>query len=292
MYSDTIVIGSGLFGCIIARALEHAGQKVSLMDRPCNKAGRGSDPAACLMKPSWMGRLSKQQQKSSLDLLDTLYSVETVQFDVGLRNFGGTVPVFWVPPQRILNPWQMVRGSISKIEISDNCIGVFYVDDDGEPTVDFARNVVVAAGVWSNSLLMLCKGAPLVKAVEALAGQALLFPHGSIGQPFIRPWAPYKQLVAFNRGDGLWVGDGSSIKEKNWDIDRREASEKRCLEALPQEDQPHDRLFGLRPYVKDMHGDPAYLQQHMPGLWVATGGAKNGTIGAAWCATELVKRFS
>ena len=23
-------------------------------------------------------------------------------------------------------------------------------------------------------------------------------------------WAPYKQIVAFNRGDGLWAGDGTS----------------------------------------------------------------------------------
>jgi hypothetical protein len=36
---------------------------------------------------------------------------------------------------------------------------------------------------------------------------------------------------------------------------------------------------------------PCYLAEVRPQLWVATGGAKNGTLAAAWCAHELVQKL-
>jgi hypothetical protein len=64
-------------------------------------------------------------------------------------------------------------------------------------------------------------------------------------------------------------------------------SRERCAEFL--QFSPTDLLpkTGHRPYVKG--AQPCYLKEHASGLWVVTGGAKNGTIASGWAASELGK---
>jgi glycine/D-amino acid oxidase-like deaminating enzyme len=143
-----------------------------------------------------------------------------------------------------------------------------------------ARTVVVAAGIWTELLL------PEVKQ-RGLAGMAFLWPGEKIEVPFVRPWAPFKQIVAFNREDGLWAGDGTSIVWKNWSVKHEEATWRRCTSAVGVEAEPA-RIFGVRPYHSMK---PCYLGEVRPRLWVATGGAKNGTLAAGWCAHELVEKL-
>lgn len=284
------VIGAGLFGCVIAETLARLeGHSVTIIDN--HRATRGSDPAACLIKPSWINSMISTDKNAALDLLNVLYGVQDIQFAVPPTRALATV--HWVDPARVLNPqsplisrlraavtgiWRNARDSKWAVDI-----------DSGEMWNNEFDRVVVAAGVWCNDILLNHKRIE-VEGLAARAGAAFLWRDTFITQPFIFPWAPFRQVVGFNRGDGAWVSDGTAVKPESWDDKRADACKQRCsaIACLPA--GAPEVLYGLRPYVPN--AKPAYLQEHDDGVWVATGGAKNGTIAAAWCALRLRETFT
>ncbi len=147
--------------------------------------------------------------------------------------------------------------------------------------------VVAATGIWTKLLFSEID-------VVGQGGVAWLWPKAKTAIPRITPWAPYKQLVRFNRGDGLWAGDGTSLR--NLDYASKIASRIRCQRFVEEDKSvtgkltPPIALMGYRPYVKD--AKPCFLKQVRPGFWVATGGAKNGTLAAGWCADQMVRALS
>ena len=258
------VIGQGLFGAIIGDHLEAQGHRVCRIDN--RTPGSGSKPAACLMKPGWLSKVPRLTE--CLELLDGLYGVETIQFRVNnLLN----QDVFWVNPAKILADG--ISTSAYMVEsVNGNTIHT------KRERVTFDK-VIVAAGVWTRTL---CPWVP----VEPRWGAAFLWPEHkeSVIPPFIDQWAPYKQVVAFQRGDGLWAGDGSALK--SIDSDRELSMLRRCQEKLDIHTQPRI-LRGQRPYVgQNTPGHPCWLEQRGD-LIVATGGAKNGTAAAAFCALTI-----
>lgn len=267
---DVAVVGAGLFGSIIAKALRGLGKSVVVFDARYPEAG--SKPAACLMKPGWFSALGKAVYDPALATLERLYGLQELQFRVST---GVKVKVFWVSPAKILSEPHEV-GPVRLLRRGKHW--VFGADDQFE-----ARMVVVAAGIWTSLLV------PEVQQ-KGQAGVAFLWPQETIEQPFVKVWAPYKQIVGFNRGDGLWISDGTAILRRNWTGAREEQCLNRCVRAVGQDldHSPPVRLFGIRPY----HAmKPCYLAEVRPQLWVATGGAKNGTLAAAWCAHELVRKL-
>jgi glycine/D-amino acid oxidase-like deaminating enzyme len=260
---DTIVIGAGLFGSIIAKSLRKAGKSVLTFDASFAEAG--SAPAAGLMRPTWFSGLGKAVYDPALQLIDNLYGLETIKFETM-----GKLPVnvHWCAPSKILQAPD-IRAKV-KLRPSSRCVSTSEGDF-------FAKQIIVAAGVWTPLLI------PGLE-VGGLAGAAYLWPEQKIDKPFIKVWAPYKQMVAFNRGDGLWVGDGLAIMRSNWCARYNDATLARCARAVGSTETPK-RLFGIRPYVKGV--SPCLLKEVTPGVWAATGGAKNGTVAAAWCAYKL-----
>lgn len=268
---DAVVVGGGLFGQIIAAKLRAEGRTVRVLDRA--EAEAGSKPAACLMKPSWLGSLSREQLDASLGTLDALYGVHDFSFQ--LRPTRAMATVHWCDPATILAP-PVDRENVVAVRPGQ------VETERGE--IISARLVVVAAGIWVQELLS-------QYPQQAQAGAAFLWRGAHLAQPFISPWAPYRQLVAFNRGDGLWAGDGTSIKRDNWSVEREVQSAQRVTGALlevPGIKAPPERLFGIRPYAKGHK--PCLLEEVAPGLWVASGGAKNGTAAAGWAAYEIARR--
>lgn len=257
------IVGAGLFGCIISTHLRSLGHQTVLFDN--RKEGGGSRPAACLMKPGWLSKVPRLNE--CLRLLDQHYGVQDLQFKVnGLLN----QTVHWVDPARIL--------SVS---------GLYDLEVTGvtERTIDTKRDrfefdrVIVAAGVWTRDL---AHHVP----VEGRWGAAFLWPEhaDSVIPPFISQWAPYRQVVAFQRGDGLWAGDGSALKA--WDTMKEAASLARCQEKLDIHTPPRV-LKGQRPYVGHTpNNEPCWLEQR-GNMIIATGGAKNGTAAAAYCALKI-----
>lgn len=276
---DVIVVGGGLFGCIIARALRHKEFNVLLVDDA--RPNAGSKPAACLMRPSWFSSMGRKVYDPALDMLSDLYRIDQVRFRVGILS----PTVLWVDPKCVLNEHKYL-GKVEKVTHTSSGYEVSIVLSGGTVEHAAADNVVIAAGIWTEELV------PSVKQ-KGQAGIAFLWPKIRITTPFIKVWAPYKQIVAFNRGDGLWMGDGTSIIEKNWTKEHELRSKARCENAVADyvtgDMRGVTRLFGVRPYYASK---PCLLQEVVPNLWVASGGAKNGTIAAGWCASELVKAFS
>lgn len=278
---DTLIVGGGLFGKITADALKAQGQRVIIIDESHEHAG--SKPAACLMKPSWFSSLGHDVYEPSLKLLDELYGVQDLQFAVGK-----TVPatVHWVDPAKILTVTDRHRF------LSAFHDGQFWMCDIEHLSPHFAakrstfmaRNLIVAAGIWTNEVLEKIKGVQYrVPGLKAQYGVSFYTP-GQIAKPFIQPWAPYRQLVAFNiQPDTVWVGDGTALSELS--AERVEQCRERCFEALPSEPEVHVQRIGARPYVKGVK--PALLEDLERGLYVLTGGAKNGTLAAGYCAAKL-----
>lgn len=275
--SDVIVVGGGLFGSIIARAFRKKGKNVRIIDNM--EPNWGSGPAACLIKPTWVSGLGKEVVDPAMAKLRELYKVETIDFQVGPVK----QPVWWINPAEILREGR-TEDLVLKIDLApEGYARVVGLHDTYE-----ALHVVLAAGVWTDSLLP--EGCNKSN-VEGRAGVAFLLRDHKIERPFISPWAPFKQIVAFNRGDGLWVSDGTALKGSRITDERVEQCWARCRNALPKElqDKPLliDELHGIRPYTS--HAKPCYLEFETPHFSVVTGGAKNGTLAAGWAAHMLTE---
>lgn len=268
------VIGGGLFGSIMTKALRKEGHEVVVHDH--GVAGSGSMPAACLIKPSWVAGLGAHVVDPAMAKLRELYNVQDIEFQVGPIK----QTVQWIDPASILIDEYHYTEADEVTSISPGLIRTL----EWTHTYD---HIILAAGVWTDSLIP--EGLPK-SGVEGRAGVAFLLPNARIERPFISPWAPYRQLVAFNRGDGLWVSDGTALKTENLTEKRIEESWMRCRGYLPTEQRmgsPVERLVGIRPYVSK--AKPCYYQQHDSWLTVVTGGAKNGTLAAGWAAHRIVE---
>lgn len=279
---DTAIIGGGIFGAVIAENLRRQGHRIIVLDS--SEKGAGSKPAACLMKPGWFAGLGKDVYNPSLELLDRLYGIEDLQFTVYPTRAFATV--HWVRPTKILMPQEAaVTLKVDRIIRSTNGWEV-RVESGAYYRV---RNVVLAAGVWCNEILVRSGLAP-IKGLTGRWGNAFLWRRRFL-QPFISPWAPYRQVVGFLRAENeVWVGDGTAVKLESLDCERGQQSLERCAKyaKLPAQDVV-STLAGARPYVPN--AKPALLEELEKGLWIATGGAKNGTLAAGWCAHVLGEKL-
>lgn len=282
---DTIVVGSGIFGSVIAAHLRAGGQRVLVIgdDRPDS----GSKPAGCIIKPSWVSSLSREEYTAGIELLNDLYGVRTIFFS--LRPKVGHTEAQHVNPQAIL------RGCTAHPDFADATV-VSLNSSEGLCTLKYrmravdalgtveARNIVVAAGIWTGEL---CPW------VQTKAQYGWSFRGPPVREPIISLWAPYRQVVAFNMDDGRsWSGDGSSLKLESATHERQQKALHRCVVAMQ-----HDPLVrgtyevarGARPYA-DTQGKPCVVARR-GSVWAVTGGAKNGTIAAAWAARELEREM-
>lgn len=275
--TDAIIVGGGLFGATIARALKKAGRSVLVFDdgRPLS----GSHPSGGLMKPSWLSKGFGKELEPSLAMLASLYEIQEIEFTVqptGLRT-----KVMRLPVDRVL--------SYSDLEVSTHTVHEVLpghvVAGAGYPFD--APLIVVAAGFWCQKLL------PSI-SVDGKMGISFRYP-GQLPAAFIRPWAPYKQIVAFNESiSSVWAGDGSAIKPYNWTDERVARSLSRCSEAVDYTSDGSDAAVesrtGIRPLVKG--ANPCLLEKLPGGIWCATGGGKSGAAAAGWAAMKIVEATS
>jgi len=273
--ANTVVVGAGVFGQTIGKALQEIGHKVIIMDS--REPMAGSRPSACLMRPSWFASMGVQRYKPSLELLDRLYGVQDIRFDLwalkGTRV--GSAAVHWCDPRKVLAGPVLLDKAIS----FQPAEGGWVIKTQGGRELS-AANLILAAGVWTNSLVNL-------PTLTGKVGVAFLFPEHKVPVPFILPWAPYKQVVAFNHPGGLWVGDGSAIKQSNWTEEHVVRSYKRCRDSIGIQDSAKESrvrtIQGVRPYVSGL-SNPCLLLKRPNNLWIATGGAKNGMVASGWAA--------
>lgn len=273
--ADAVVVGNGIFGATIAKALTSAGRGVVVIDdmRPY----RATLPSGGLMKPSWFSSLGKEVYDPSLELLDQVHGIEERQFTIPA---GKRVKVLRVDSSRACRSHNhLVHDTVTDFDFSPGNSGGHVLTRSGVRYV--TPLIVVATGAWASQLLP-CP----VQVKRGVSFQVECEPGSVVAR--IRPWAPYKQLVWFESSPGsAWVGDGSALKPESWTEERYFKTVRRCV-------QPWARgvveNWGDRPYVKG--AKPCLLEERHPGLWLATGGSKNGTIAAGWCAHVILEATS
>lgn len=272
--TDAIIIGAGLFGATIARALQAQGRSVTVFDD--NRPLSGSGPSGCLMKPSWFSGMGKHVTEPALELLHRLYNVRTVEFRV--HPLKVMAKSLWIPNREVLDraDLNVVSTRVTRV-LPGTTAPVVELNSEHFWT---APLVVIAAGFWSS----------LLTPVPGLVGkQGVSFSwRAQVKEPSIRPWAPYKQTVVFNDSDGtVWGGDGSAIKPENWTCEREGECVARVARSAGLPPLLAVSRVGIRPFVKS--AGPCLVENRGNGLWVATGGAKNGTVAAGWAAYRIAK---
>lgn len=280
---DVAVIGGGIFGRVITGFLRREGATVSMVDdaRPHS----GSAAAGCVIKPSWISALSRADLDAGLLLLDDLYGVHDVRFR--LWPAPTHADAFRVDPASILESWSGPgdwRGRATAIDDNPGDAAVVSGITRDRPFLIEARHVVVAAGVWTGELC------PWVK-VDGRWGWSFRGPPAA--EPVIRAWAPYKQVVALNLSDGRsWSGDGSALIESSATSARLEAARTRCMSALGvSEPTALVSTLGVRPYTNLRNGGAPCHVSRRERVIAVTGGAKNGTIAAAWAARRVLEEI-
>jgi len=266
-----LIVGGGVFGQVIAAKLRKEGHAVTIFDRREKEAG--SLPSGGHIKPSWMTSITKQELARSLELLDAFYGVQHLQCVVGIPpRFTKTTELLRVDVERILSS-PVVESNVTRV-------GDGWLEVGGER---LTGTVIVAAGVWSKQLLpATCAGKTLV----GKKGVSFIFHHKQPmeNQNMIYPYLPHKQLVRSEHGPGrTWIGDGSAILPAHWSEEREQKIFSRILPHAPANYTKLERRHGLRPY---MNGG---FQQITPKLWLATGGAKDGTVLAGVYANKLAE---
>lgn len=275
---DVIVVGDGIFGRVIARHLHECGLDVELVgdSRPYS----GSQAAGCVIKPSWVSTMSRGDLEEGLRLLDQYYGLRDVEFR--LRPSGLRTSAFRVEPTSILHRLPaLVRvtcGVVTGITESGDAVLVHGRSALGNALTRVARRVVVTAGVWTPEL---CPW------VEVTGKWGWSFRGPGIVEPTIKPWAPYRQVVALNLDDGRsWSGDGSALVERSVTSERMRRALERCREVVQtQRDWEMLPTLGVRPYASTR--EPCLVSRR-GNVVAVTGGAKNGTIAAAWAAGKVL----
>lgn len=287
-----LVVGAGVAGAVIARTLEAAGHEVLAFDAGLPNPGTAA--SAGLIHDAW-SPLSKEDTKAALALLDELFGLRRVTMRVhGMAGkFVKEVVVHACPPERtalkLVNKRNVVKVGSNWLHATAPETETKVHGGSRVGLETYAGKVVVAAGHWTGKLL----GKP--DLVTAKAGVSFRYPlqEGDAAASFIRPWAPYKQIVGYDVRPGreFWAGDGSALKPESMTLDRVTVSRNRVREALPFGfPEPNRTVVGLRPVVK---GDAlGTVGEVMPGCFVATGGAKGGTLLAAHHALWLRQYLS
>lgn len=265
---EVIIVGSGLFGSIAAALARQRGHSVTVVSN--NEPMAASKASGCVLAPSWLSSLDKQQIATGMETLRALYTVHDVEFQSSL---GVVFKAQRVDPDKILLP----------ADITDEVVEVRngYVALRGRKD-PLRGQVLVAAGVWGGSLVQM-------PPIQGRYGASVRF-RAHLPHPKIHVYMPYRQAIAYqlNKNE-VWVGDGTALIRKTWEAERSERIQKTVDRgvALIGSLVKGKVTEGIRPFVEGHKN--GYFDRPYPRTWVSNGGGKTGTVLAAYQAARFVK---
>jgi len=265
---NVVIVGNGLFGSIAATLARSKGHTVTVISNEEKLAA--SKASGCVLAPSWLSSLERNQIDTAMEVLTALYKVEDLVFKTNL-----------------LKTFKAKRVDPDSVLVKPDVVGKVATVGDGVVTLEdgrkFKGRVLVAAGIWSQHLVEM-------PAIKGLYGASVRFTGTQVEDPRIHVYAPYRQAVAVNLNKRtVWMGDGTALVQATW----MKEEQQRVKDTVERAGKlfglqgKHTVNVGVRPYV-DGH-KAGYFAQISPNTWVSTGGAKNGTVLAAWQAQRLVQ---
>lgn len=268
-----VIVGNGLFGSIAATFARSQGHEVTVVSN--NEPHAASLASGCVLAPSWLSSLSTLEVATAMGVLQGLYTVHQVDFQTNL-----------------LRKFKASRVDPGEVLVKPDAVDTVTKVGDGQVTLasgDVLRGtVLVAAGVWCDKLVEM-------PPIRGLWGASVRVKH-QLDQPRIHVYAPYRQAVAFNMSKReVWMGDGTALIDKTWQKESatrvldtvRRANELFGIPASGAKGGGTRVAVGVRPYVEGHKA--GYFTRLTSRTWVSTGGAKNGTVLAAWQAYRFVK---
>ena len=278
--SGIVIVGGGIIGTTLAKSLHDRGLGCKLIDSGIPTAG--TRPSGGHLKPSWFGQVPKPEWEEALNLLSETWGLIEEQFTVWPTKKKDTI--FRVDTDKVLDYERIEDHVLGFKGINSNKPVVMLLSGE-ELECD---RLFITAGVWCEQLLPNRFPPGIMKRKMGMSFRVT----GKLRYPVVKPWAPYKQVVAHQQSKNeIWLGDGSAIVEKNWN----ELREEKCFETCKTNTRglikikKARRLRGVRPYVKHDLKSPCLLEKLGRKVWVATGSGKSGTLSAGWAASRLLR---
>jgi hypothetical protein len=306
---DVIVLGGGVVGATITRALRAQGRDVLLLDTADPNSGSAAS-GGCLT-PSKLTGLSSDEYSPILKTLEELYGAfEYFQPEFpGYKNNGGlsklksltmkAVAGFvlgeGIPrlsTEAVLHTPGVTIKSSEIVERDSETPLVKYLGPSGHPYEERTKLLIVAAGEGTFALL------PDVFKREDFGfkkGVSFRF-NGTLEKSIIGydPRRPYKQVWIHPFSPGVfWGCDGEAIKPESWgNKDYAGIAETRIKGYLPAEYQAQTprRVYGIRVFAPTEVTRPCLISQVGPRAWVAVGAGKFGCYAAGYAANVMKEK--
>lgn len=282
--TDIVVVGGGIMGSTIGEAFRNKGREVIILDD--GKPLSGTSACGGCIKISPLMGLNKDDEKPILDLMESLFGIHKERFQIRPSMGLLKADVWQIEMDRVYKTYKTL-GEVFKLKTSPKYY-VYYRDSSKEVTRLECEILVIASGMGCSNILP-----SIISNKELTAKKGVTFRFkGKIEKPFVKAWAPYKQVtvhnIVLNGENKIWSGDGSALKPENWGSERTSEALVRIKKAMDIEDEPVDIIYGLRPFHSS-HMKPCYLKKIDRHFWVATGAGKFGCISAGWAAKEIMK---
>lgn len=276
MKYDLIVVGSGLVGGAATRLAVARGLRVLCIDR--KEAGAASPCAAGVWRASWLAKHERALEEAQEAFALLALAPSTLSFQRREKP-GETLELSFLHPDNLRVTPDLEADVIS---VERNAVMVSG-PNRGEPLRLEAKEVYVAAGVWTGSLL------PELQPTQK-TGTVFWYSRETPGYagPLAWTWAPYRQAFAFERnpdGAGIYFSDGTAILKKNYARENEEATRERARQCGL--DLPLFSRTGHRPYMEE---GPTFGRTES-GVWYGTGTAKVGTILGPSFALQLISKL-
>lgn len=277
--ADVIVVGAGFCGVACTLEAERRGAKVLLIDWVHPFAA--SRAASGYVAQSWYKGAAQQRALCGLELAEShgvrfdWTGADQVRTD-GTRTTKADWGVF--DPLQFLD-LRMPDGHATVTSVRATSFGAI-ANTPGSSLK--ANHVVLAVGAGTDKLLKNSALPPI--GVTGLGGRGILFSGKAPSRTLLKQTNPFHSYAVRPWGDGFRVGETieHDAGKASTYVDKMLRATQPLVDAHAR---PTGELWGLRPVC----ANGPIITEITPGIVVATGGGRVGSLLAFWAATEVCR---